>query len=197
MLLDLITRQVSGIYHNVLVIWFNNDITIMTLNDHIKSLAPLNWFIPTLFIEIFTKTGRSQVSEWYRSFRFLQFSILCGNCSESDVRGINFSSVFLFFKSNLGTVLTVWYILFFILFPLCRYYSWQNGVAQWVRSLDLTAHTSLSPIRREFTPSFVNYKKSALDSKPQVIKFTSCLPRVGGSLRVLRLPPPLKLVAMI
>jgi hypothetical protein len=30
-----------------------------------------------------------------------------------------------------------------------------------------------------------------------VIKFTSCLPRVGGSLRVLRLPPPLKLVAMI
>ena len=35
-------------------------------------------------------------------------------------------------------------------------------------------------------------KKGALDSKPQVIKFTSCLPMVGGSLRVLRLPPPLK-----
>jgi hypothetical protein len=32
---------------------------------------------------------------------------------------------------------------------------------------------------------------------PQVIKFTSCLPMVGGSLRVLRLLPPLKLVAMI
>ena len=32
-------------------------------------------------------------------------------------------------------------------------------VAQWVRSLDLTAHTRLSPIRRGFTPSFVNYKK--------------------------------------
>jgi hypothetical protein len=31
-----------------------------------------------------------------------------------------------------------------------------------------------------------------------VIKFPSCLPRVGGSLRVLRLlPPKLKLVAMI
>jgi hypothetical protein len=70
-------------------------------------------------------------------------------------------------------------------------------VAQWVRSLDLTAHTSLSPIRRGFAPSFVNYKKGALDSQSQVIKFTSCLPRVGGSLRVLRLPPPLKLVAMI
>ena len=30
-----------------------------------------------------------------------------------------------------------------------------------------------------------------------VIKFTSCLPMVCGSLRVLRLLPPLKLVAMI
>jgi hypothetical protein len=33
--------------------------------------------------------------------------------------------------------------------------------------------------------------------QPQVIQFTSCLPNVGGSLRVLRLLPPLKLVAMI
>ena len=41
-------------------------------------------------------------------------------------------------------------------------------------------------------------QKSALDSQPQVIKFTSCLPMIGGSLRVLRLlPSPLKLVAMI
>jgi hypothetical protein len=40
-------------------------------------------------------------------------------------------------------------------------------------------------------------KKDALDSQPQVIKFTRFLPRVGGSLRVLQLPPPLKLVAMI
>jgi len=30
-----------------------------------------------------------------------------------------------------------------------------------------------------------------------VIKLTSCLPTVGGSLRVLRLLPPLKLVAII
>jgi hypothetical protein len=49
-------------------------------------------------------------------------------------------------------------------------------------------HTSLSPIRRGFAPGFVNYKKGALDSQPQVIKFTSCLHMVGGSLRVLRLP---------
>jgi hypothetical protein len=40
-------------------------------------------------------------------------------------------------------------------------------------------------------------KKGALDSQPQVKKFTSCLPMVGGSLRVLRLLPPLKLIAMI
>jgi hypothetical protein len=32
-------------------------------------------------------------------------------------------------------------------------------VAQWVRSLDLTTHTSLSPIQRGFAPGFVNNKK--------------------------------------
>jgi hypothetical protein len=70
-------------------------------------------------------------------------------------------------------------------------------MAQWVRSLDLATQTSLLPIRRGFAPGCVNYKKGALDSQSQVIKFTSCLSRVGGSLRVLRLPPPLKLVTMI
>ena len=63
-------------------------------------------------------------------------------------------------------------------------------MAQLVRWLDyLTTRTSLSPIRRGFTPGFVNYKKGALESQPQVIKFTSCLPMVGGSLRVLRILP--------
>jgi hypothetical protein len=57
-----------------------------------------------------------------------------------------------------------------------------------------TIRTSLIPIRRGFTPGFVNYKRGALDSPPQVIKLTNCLPMVGGSLR---LPPPLKLAAMI
>ena len=37
-----------------------------------------------------------------------------------------------------------------------------DQVAQWVRSLDLTAHTSLSPIRRGFSPSFVHYKKGCI-----------------------------------
>ena len=80
------------------------------------------------------------------------------------------------------------------------FYHFTIGSLNWLnefRSLDLTTHTSLSPIRRGFAPSFVNYKKGALDSQPQVIKFISCLPMVGGSLRVLRLLPPLKLVAMI
>ena len=58
-------------------------------------------------------------------------------------------------------------------------------VAQWVRSFDLTTHTS------QIT------NKGAFDSQSQVIQFTMCLPRVGGSLRVLRLPLPLKLVATI
>jgi hypothetical protein len=57
-------------------------------------------------------------------------------------------------------------------------------------------HASVSPIRRGFAPGFVNYKKGALDSQPQVIKFTSSLPMVGGSFQILRLLPPL-LVAMI
>ena len=57
----------------------------------------------------------------------------------------------------------------------------------------VAGYTSLSPIQRVFTPGFVNYKKGAFDSQPQVIKFSNCLPMVGGSLR---LPPPLKLVAM-
>ena len=39
-------------------------------------------------------------------------------------------------------------------------------------------------------------KKGTLDSQPQVIKLISCLLMVAGSLRVLRLLPPLKLVAL-
>ena len=52
----------------------------------------------------------------------------------------------------------------------------------------------VSPIRRGLAPGFVNYKNGALDSQPQVIKVTSCLSVVGGSVRLL---PLLKLVAMI
>jgi hypothetical protein len=41
-------------------------------------------------------------------------------------------------------------------------------------------------------PALQITKKGALDSQLQVIKFTSCLPMVSGSLRVFRLLPPLK-----
>ena len=47
-------------------------------------------------------------------------------------------------------------VLYFSLFCL---FSGGARVAQWVWLLDLTAHTSLSPIQRGFAPSFVNYKK--------------------------------------
>jgi hypothetical protein len=57
--------------------------------------------------------------------------------------------------------------------------------------------TRREPPTSKLYPGLVNYKKGALDSQPQVIKFTSCLPIVGRSLWVLRLLPPLKLVAMI
>ena len=53
------------------------------------------------------------------------------------------------------------------------------------------SNNSCKPISNTAWVRFVDYKKGALDSQPQVIKFTSCLPMVGGSLRVLQLLPPL------
>ena len=50
-------------------------------------------------------------------------------------------------------------------------------------------------MRRGFASGFVNYKKDKLDSQPQLIKFTSCFPVVGGSLQILRIIPQLKHVA--
>jgi hypothetical protein len=61
----------------------------------------------------------------------------------------------------------------------------------------LTTHTRPSPIRRGFVPGFVNYKKGCTRLTAASDKLTSCLSMVGGSLRVLQLLPPLKLVAMI
>jgi hypothetical protein len=44
----------------------------------------------------------------------------------------------------------------------------------WLNLDYLTTHTSISPIRRGFAPGFVNYKKGALDSQPQVILQVAC-----------------------
>ena len=59
--------------------------------------------------------------------------------------------------------------------------------------------TSYKPITNKAWVRARLYKlqKGPLDLQPQVIKFISRLPMVGGSLRVLRLPPQLKLVPMI
>jgi len=51
----------------------------------------------------------------------------------------------------------IWFI--FVWRSCTRFFNRGARVAQWVRSLDLTAHTSPSPIRCGFAPSFVNYKK--------------------------------------
>ena len=71
------------------------------------------------------------------------------------------------------------------------WYWWLNEIGSWI------THASLSPIPRGFAPCFVNCTEGALNSKPQVIKSTSYLPMVGCSLRILQLPPPLELVAMM
>ena len=51
----------------------------------------------------------------------------------------------------------IWFI--FVLRSCTRFFNRGARMAQWVRSLDLTAHTSPSPIRCGFAPNFVNYKK--------------------------------------
>ena len=48
----------------------------------------------------------------------------------------------------------------FFFFLLVFFWAW---MAQWVMSLDyLTTHTNLSPIRRGFTPGFVNFTKGCI-----------------------------------
>ena len=76
-----------------------------------------------------------------------------------------------------------------------------NHVAKFGK--DLIYRTKVIVRKPVWTPAIPNHiiwprdghiKKGALDSQSKVIKLSSCLPMVGGSLR---LPPPLKLVAMI
>ena len=69
---------------------------------------------------------------------------------------------------------------------------WLNELGRWI-------YNSYKPITNTawVRSQLCKLQKCALDSQPQVIKFTSCLPMVGGSPRELWLPPPLKLVAMI
>jgi hypothetical protein len=56
----------------------------------------------------------------------------------------------------------------------------RHDIVEILLKVALKHQKSNQPIRLRFAPSFVNYKKGALDPKPQVIKFTSFLPMVGG-----------------
>jgi hypothetical protein len=58
-------------------------------------------------------------------------------------------------------------------------------------------HEVMSTVAHIFGSFIILICISYLCTQPLVIKFTSCLAMVGGSLRVLQLLPPLKLVAMI
>jgi hypothetical protein len=68
------------------------------------------------------------------------------------------------------------------------------------RTLDLRMY--IKPIQAYYQYGLGSHpalyiKKGCTRLVAQGMKFTSCLPMVGGSLRVLRLPPPLKLVATV
>jgi hypothetical protein len=63
-------------------------------------------------------------------------------------------------------------------------------------SIDASSQVSLH-LAEGFQRRRLKCEKLTDDSQPQVIKLTSCLPMVGGSLRVLQLLPTLKLVTMI
>jgi hypothetical protein len=71
---------------------------------------------------------------------------------------------------------------------------WLNELGSWITYQLIQAYHQYGVGSR---PALLITKKGALDSQLQVIKFTSCLHMVGGSLRVLCLLTPLKLVAMI
>ena len=72
-----------------------------------------------------------------------------------------------------------------------------GGSMSWVVGFPSNSYkpiTNTAWVRARFSKL---QKKAALHSQPQVIKFTSYMPMVGGSLRVPWLLPPLNLVAMI
>ena len=53
-----------------------------------------------------------------------------------------------------------WLLSCYLCLSLCtKFRGLRARVTQWVRSLELTTHTNLSPTRRGFAPGFVNYRK--------------------------------------
>jgi hypothetical protein len=60
---------------------------------------------------------------------------------------------------NIELFSTPFIVMFFVVFSTKLDLPRGARVAEWVRSLDLTTHTSLSPIRRVFAPGFVKLQK--------------------------------------
>jgi hypothetical protein len=90
----------------------------------------------------------------------------------------------------ISSVLQFGFITIFVAaFPLAPLFALLNN---WVE-IRLDAQKFVCETRRPVADRAQDIKKGALESKPQVIKFISCLPMVGGSLWVLQLLPPLKL----
>ena len=73
------------------------------------------------------------------------------------------------------------------------YFIYSRGPC-WSMSYVVGSNSSYKPITNLtwISAQICKLQTGALDSHPQVIKFTSCLLRVDGSLRVLWLSPPLK-----
>jgi hypothetical protein len=79
---------------------------------------------------------------------------------------------------------------------------WGTRVPPWYDDISSNPIITISKVNH-FCKSLstkvhcINYKIGSLGTQPQVVKPTSFFPRVDASLRVLRVPPPLKPVAMI
>jgi hypothetical protein len=82
---------------------------------------------------------------------------------------------------------------------ICKYLKEKHRCYRtWYTSIyNGNTRTNLSPIRRGFAPGFVNHNKGCIRLAAASDKAYQLLPMVGGSLRVLRLLPTQKLVAMI
>jgi hypothetical protein len=94
-------------------------------------------------------------------------------------------------QSNYGIINQMWIITKHQFFPG---HGWLSELGSWI------TYNSYKPITNTAwvcTRLCKLQKRVHSTRSQQVIKFTNCLPMVGGSLRALRLLPPLKLVAMI
>ena len=192
-----------GIKH-VLTIWgtwrksFENQ-ELFTIHDHLG--------LPPVFVVVFFYFYFFVCLFWFLVFKFssslcfiwecvCEGGFLVDNCFLSC-----FVSFFLFCLRLVSCVSIVSSVsgltIFIVLSVFSNIYFENNVICNWIISQAHIQWGSGGSIRRGFAPCFANYKKGAVDTQPQLIKITSCLPMVGDALRVIRLLPPLKLVAMI